>query len=256
MKKLYVVTAILILFISCKSSTEHSHAEKEDKTESLTLSGSVTNQKGIAGRINVLGYFVDPIYTGDLEPGGKFKIVLPKDFGKLTQEAFADYNRSEEAQYELNLSTAIETFPDAGDLNFVNKQARLAFAGKYYRFEVVDPSGNLAYLSPASSQDFLEFVIGKPDASPLTGHHYYFIYALEAFSIKGTDTYLSLYEDGSEESYKRTDEYQLDIQLGWNIIKYEVMELSENNLGSQNVGKSKTISVDPTQEIINWQVTD
>ncbi|AGC78651.1 hypothetical protein LX97_02588 [Nonlabens dokdonensis] len=240
MNKLFLL--FLLIVASCKTPTSN---DKETKTTSnideaataITLKGTVSNHNGMAGDINIMGYFVQPEFYGALNQDGSFEIRLPEDFDKITTKAFNTYNSSDVADYQLNYNTALESFPNAANVSFSGKESRLAYVGKYYRFEV-NTGDRSAYLYPASSENFVKYVVGTKDAVPETGFNYYYIYAKEPFSIDGNTTYDNLFEDGTEEVYTRTDHYDLNIKKGWNLLRYEINQLEESSSGTQEIAET------------------
>jgi hypothetical protein len=198
-----------------------------------------------------MGYFVEPSYGRVVNEDGSFKIELPIDFDQTTEKAFEAYNSSPIAAYELKYSTALESFPNADGLSFTGKEVKLAFAGKYYRFEVTG-SNRSGYIYPASSQNFAKYVIATKDALPETGYLYYYIYAKEPFSIKGSLATENLFEDGTEEIYQRTDDYNLKINKGWNLIGYEINELTESAIGTRTISKSSVFNEKLTTKPDTW----
>jgi hypothetical protein len=238
MPKSFLFFVLITLLVSCKNASKDTAPPEVPPSEAaLMIENTLQNANGMEGKINIMGYFVVPFYTGELKENGSFQITLPNHFDQVTGRAFEAYNSSPIADYELHYSTALESFPDADGLSFKEKGARLAFAGKYYRFEVTGTNTS-SYIYPASSENFLRFVVGTKDAAPETGYHYYYIYAKEPFSIHGATTTDNLFEDGTEQIYKRTDSYNLDINKGWNLIRYEVNALSESSKGTEKISKS------------------
>ncbi|QJP34930.1 hypothetical protein F0365_11280 [Nonlabens sp. Ci31] len=236
---------LLLLFLAiagCRTSTDKKEVpEPTSSSTAFTIEDTVKNPSDITGAINIMGYFVEPLFAGVLKEDGRFKIELPTDFDQITKKAFEAYNTSPIAAYELNYTNALESFPNADILSFTGKEAKLAFAGKYYRFEVIGTNEN-DYIYPASSQNFVNYVIGTKDAVAETGHHYYYIYAKDPFSIKGESETKHLFEDGTDEIYLKTDSYNLKIKEGWNLIRYEINKLSESSLGTRSISKSSVFN--------------
>lgn len=255
MKYSLIIFIVFISITGCKESTD-SLLTKEDTTSTaaFVIENRITNKSEISGDINIMGYFVAPLFKGELKQDGSFSIELPKDFDQLTEKAFETYNNSDIADYELSYNTAIESFPNAANLAFTGKDARIAYAGKYYRFEVI-AADKSTYIYPASSASFINYVVGAKNAVPQTGHHYYYIYAKEPFSIEGTSVTDNLFEDGTEEVYQRTDFYNLKVTKGWNLIRYEINELAASTAGSQRISKSKVFNVDPNLVLESWFIS-
>jgi hypothetical protein len=246
---------LFLTLVGCKTSNDKNELPEETgATAAVVLENKVKNPNGITGGINIMGYFVEPSFGGVLKEDGSFKIELPEDFDQTTEKAFEAYNTSPIATYELKYSTALESFPNADGLSFTGKEVQLAFAGKYYRFEVTG-SNQSAYIYPASSQNFAKYVIGTKDALPETGHLYYYIYAKKPFSIKGTLATENIFEDGTEEIYQRTDDYHLKINEGWNLIRYEINELTESAVGTRTISKSSVFNEKLTTQPDTWFIS-
>jgi hypothetical protein len=252
-----ILLFILITLVSCKPSGEEKSANTEEKIieeSSFIIESSLENSNGMNGDINIMGYFVDPSIKGTLQQNGSFRIELPGNFDQVTEKAFETYNSSPVADYNLKYSTALESFPNADALSFTGKDAQLAFAGKYYRFEVSSDNES-AFIYPASSENFVKYVVGTKDAIPETGFNYYYIYAKDPFSINGDTKSDYLFEDGTEEIYSRTDSYSLDVTLGWNLIRYEIKELAESSLGTQNISETAVFNVDMNTKPESWFIS-
>jgi hypothetical protein len=246
---------LFLTLAGCKTSNDNKELPEEtSSTTALILENKVKNPNGITGGINIMGYFVEPSFGGVLKEDGSFKIELPLDFDQTTEKAFEAYNSSPIAAYELKYSTALESFPNADGLSFTGKEVQLAFAGKYYRFEVTG-SNQSGYIYPASSQNFTKYVIGTKDALPETGYLYYYIYAKEPFSIKGSLATENLFEDGTEEIYLRTDDYNLKVNKGWNLIGYEINELTESAIGTRTISKSSVFTEKLTTQPDTWYMS-
>lgn len=255
MHKSFLFFSLIALLIGCKTSNKETLSpDIEISKDALIIENVLKNPNGTSGKINIMGYFVAPFYQGALKEDGSFKITLPPDFDQITARAFETHNSSSIADYKLQYSTALESFPDADGLSFKQKDARLAFAGKYYRFEITGMH-NSSYIYPASSENFVRFVVGTTDAVPETGYHYYYIYAKDSFSIHGDSTTDNLFEDGSEEIYKRTDSYNLNINTGWNLIRYEVNALSGSSKGTEKISKSVVSNLGINTKPESWFIS-
>jgi hypothetical protein len=252
MKYTLLIFIVSLSILGCKESTDTGLIKEDTRsTAAFVIEDRIKNKSEINGDINIMGYFVTPLFKGELKQDGSFSIVLPKDFDQLTEKAFDTYNNSDIADYELSYITAVESFPNATNLAFTGKDARLAYAGKYFRFEVI-AADKSTYIYPASSETFINYVVGTKNAVPETGHHYYYIYAKEPFSIEGTSDTDNLFEDGTEEIYQRSDVYDLKITKGWNLIRYEINELATSTAGSQSISKSKVFNLDPNTTLESW----
>ncbi|WP_405377637.1 hypothetical protein [Nonlabens sp. Asnod3-A02] len=254
MIKRHLLLAFLIILTSCKTIEKEKEDSIEDNTENiLSIEGKASNPEGINGEINIMGYFVEPIIGGEIANNGTFKIELPQDFDAITRNSFNTYNSSPDAEYNLEFTSALDSFPNASELDFTGKKELIAYAGKFFRFEIISPE-KTHYIFSSSSKNFVDYAVGKSDATPEKGYHYYYIYAKGPISIIGEQVSENLFEDDSNEIYSRIDSYQLDIQEGWNLIKYEVLSLKNSSTGKAAITETEVSTEDLTSTKMTWLV--
>ena len=254
MIKRHLLLAFLIILTSCKTTEKEKEDSIEDNTENvLSIQGKATNPDGISGNINIMGYFVEPIIGGEIADNGTFKIELPQDYDVITLNAFDAYNSSPAAEYNLEFTSALDSFPNASELDFIGKEELIAYAGKFFRFEVLSPE-KTHYIFSGSSKNFVDYAVGKSDAKPEIGYHYYYIYAKGPISIIGKQVSENLFEDGTNEIYSRIDSYQLDIHEGWNLIKYEVFSLENSSTGKTAITETQVSTEDLITTKMMWLV--
>lgn len=253
MIKRLLLLAFLILINSCKTTAKEENNLENNKKEIVSIQGKASNPEGISGKINIMGYFVDPIIGGKISKNGNFKIDLPQDFDVITHNSFNTYNSSPTAEYNLQFTTALDCFPNANDLDFTGKEELIAYAGKFFRFEVLSLD-KTHYLFAGSSKNFVNYTVGKNNATPEKGYHYYYIYAKGPISISGKKKSENFFEDGSNEIYSKIDSYKLEIQEGWNLIKYEVLSLKNSSTGTTVIAATQLSTEDLTNTELTWLV--
>jgi hypothetical protein len=225
--------------VGCKPAPE---TDNQTKSDSLVLKGSVAGWKETSATINVMGYFVNPEFHGTIDSNGSLEIQLPEDFKNLTVAAFAKADSSETSGYELAIPTAQETFANTDTVNFEGAEVGLALAGKYYGFEAFQNGQYVTTIYPASSMEFMDHVISPGSNKATLGWYYYFIYSEKPVRIKGTNTTMDLFSNESDESFESSTTYKVQIQPGWNVVKYEVTALASSADAKYNANSRVTIT--------------
>lgn len=251
--KRYLILALLIVVTSCKTENEDKNTSHDGESKSLIITGKANNPNSLSGDINMMGYFVESGVAGKLSINGDFNIELPENYDAITASAFETYNSSPAAEYNLEFSNALDSFPNANELDFTGKEEQIAYAGKFFRFEILN-TAQTHFIYPSSSKTFLNHVVGKKNAIPEVGYHYYYIYSKGPVSIIGDRFTENLFEDGTNEIYSRIDSYQLEIKEGWNLIKYEISSITESSTGTIEITETAVTNEDIKTTTLSWYV--
>ncbi|BAO56717.1 hypothetical protein [Nonlabens marinus] len=235
-----------LLLTSCK--------KPEDKNgKAIELTGTLTQWDQGAASVNGMGFFVEPHIIGYINPNGELSIQLPDHFLKMTQDAFAKANSQEGAPYEMMIPTARESFQQTEGLSFQGAEVPLALAGKYYGFEVLQNDAASTAIFAASSEAFMQHLLYPSQHQAVEGWLYYFLYAEKPVRLNGTSAVENLFSNDNEDSYSSSITYQVDIQQGWNIVKYEVKEIVQSPDAKYNADSKVIIStVDALPTGLEW----
>ncbi|PQJ18537.1 hypothetical protein [Nonlabens tegetincola] len=232
MKFIYLL--LIISIISCKQNNatdatgETQTTSKESivqPVEQATITGNVINYEGDKGPINILGFYVQPENTGSVDDRGKFTFQLPPSFNKISSNKFEEYNKSDSAEYELELSNAAELFLPHDSLKTQGLDSQISLAGKFYTFEVAqDDVDDQVLIAPASSAAFIKNEI-QAIPQTQTGWLSYYIYTNNPVLIKGEYQQDNLVEDYSTSIFTTNYKYDINLLKGWNLITYSVQEV-------------------------------
>ena len=240
----FLILSGLIFLSSCKSDKS---SIPETSSLELELKGKVTVDLDQSAQIEISGFFVEPSYSGEIDPQGNFTIRLPESFTDSTEVAFKKYNESPEAQYVLQPTTIKDYFGDLSDINTQGLDVNAALAGKYYTF----PTDSGLTIFPFSSLDFLEEIVAG--RSSKEGYYYYFVYSDDEFSIKGKmTTDLGIATDGDSLIQQTT--YDISGHEGWNILKYSAHDLVDLNDTIQVITRIEQKSVERLPTTMEWLV--
>ncbi len=244
----FLKAPLLLVFIvvlsACKD--ESKKPEEQPESNSLVVEGKVNVDLDAPAQINIMGFFVDPVYAGVISKSGEFTIELPESFTDSTTAAFKKYNNSPDAQYMLEDTKLGDYFIGVDDLNSSGLSNAAALAGKYYTFS--SDAGVTIY--PYTSAEFMEDVIQGNNS--VAGSYYYFLYSDGDFQIKGEqETDL-----GTMESIpvNQTTTYNVEGKDGWNILKYSAGEVVSINDTLQIVTSRSHSTVDRIPTNFKWLV--
>lgn len=212
----------------------------------------VNNYDGKAASLNIMGYFVDPLIGGTIDDGGKVNLSLPTNFDKVSQDAFDAYNAISESGYELSPIGIEDIFSPLESLDIKGERPRLALAGKYYGFEVLEQGVKIGRVFPASSKEFMRSIMNPEKYDPLIGYHYMFIYSDGPISINGSNEAPLEIDENGNTTLAATTSYEVELKEGWNVVKYEVYKIIKDKELESHVSKSAFLSYDKGKINEHW----
>ncbi len=241
-----VLIALLLVFNSCKEKVENI------KESNFIVTGDVIDYDGDVAQVNIMGFFVDPLFKGSVDKNGTLEIELPNEFNKTSQKAFDDYNSLGDAAYELSAIGIEDIFSPLENLTISNPNAKIALAGKYYGFETYRDGIRTGRIFPGSSREFITYNINPEKHDPIKGHFYMWLYSDSDISIKGSNgSPIEVDESGNiiKESLR---DYNVHLSKGWNVVKYTIKELGTDSEGDLQVLKSTFTTEGNYKNEIKW----
>ena len=222
MKKLILAFVCLSVLVSCKPKTV------EEVTDgSLTINGTIENPGEAQGELNVMGFFVEPFFSGNINQDGSFDIVLPDNFDETTQKAFDAYNIQDSASYELKPNRVVDLFLNLDGLETSGLENNISLAGMYYGFQVFNDGQRNGAIYPTSSTEFMTYILEQQQGDAVTGNYYFFIYATDVTTIVGSTTVPLFLSEENDKSVPYIEEHDIHFKPGWNIVKYEILRTAK-----------------------------
>lgn len=249
MRYFYTAIVSILLLTACNKKMDKQPLEKDG---SIALTGKIKNQTPVAGDLNVLGFFVSPLNSGTITEDGTFNLKLPADFIAVTQQAFDDYNSQDAAAYELKMNTAQDMYVNLDGLETRGLDQQLALAGMYYGFQVFNNGQRYGAIYPTSSVEFMTYILEQKHEGAVTGHYYYFVYATSETVIKGETSFDELLSNETNETSKVIQAYDINIQPGWNILKYEILETVKTGYDTYIPARTKQSTVKSMEAQALW----
>lgn len=237
----------ILSLLSCKNNKD-----VDKKADHNFVANQVNNYNEGIGKVNVMGFFVEPQFAGTLHEDGSLELNLPEDFINVSQKAFDAYNQLSDSEYELSGIKVADVFSPLENLEITGQNTELALAGKYYGFEIHQNGVKTGRLFPGSSQKFIEYNINATKNEPLEGYFYMYIYSEGIVNIAGKNgAPLEADEQGNITRFS-SQSYDVKLVEGWNIVKYEVKSVAQLSDGKLQVVESAFVSIPMDQAQIEW----
>ena len=187
-----------------------------------------------------MGNSNEPERQGLINADGSFNIPLVE---------ISDFNTDEQSDPEgqwssrrLNLNEAFTCY--SGDLQYENAAQPVANLSTMGVFELSDSSGreNIGFFMPVSSKEFASYFSSFGQENAVNGYTLDYYYVSQPAKISGSCSIESYVHSG--ENYIGTTHYELDLKPGWNLIKYEVVDLFTDKDGRAYAKDVKYASLD------------
>lgn len=254
MKYPLLFVALWLCITSCKTSSDEKEINPHEliQKDSLQIKGILINKENISGNLNVMGFFVEPMSSGILNSDGSISITLPASFDKITQTAFNTYNNQDSAAYRLKMNTVGQSFSNLDGLETKGLENEIALAGKFYGFTVYKHDDRDGAVYPTSSPEFMTYIIEQKQEGALTGFYYAFMYATKESIIKGKTTFEGYLDEQTNSTFKRIEEYDITLNPGWNIVKYEILKTEKTAQNTSVPAHVKQYTVNELEKNTPW----
>lgn len=213
----------------------------------------IRSQEAIQGSIpdwslgpgEVVSGLREPVVVGAVNPDGTFTIPLRSDFLETIKAQVDAEDPEKSGGWRSSLLTLRQVFSCYGeDIEVVNggqPVTRMTSMGLFNLVNMAEKK-RLGYVIAASSEDFAGGLMEMGAFTFKKGYFVDWLYIEEAGSVKGSCT-TDAYAVNQEEEYSRTTHYEISLQPGWNLIKYEIMDLFTDREGRTYPSEERFISL-------------
>lgn len=174
--------------------------------------------------------FMEPRIIGQVDPAGKVRIPLPADYTQQTIEETKAQNAAN-SEWEASMRTAGEAWGcDTGELEVSNGDKFAVNLSTMGSFMIGSMEKDVGYgvLVVANSREFAERY--DPFSGDMTpGWYMDWVHAETEITISGECEELPL--SLPETSLERVTSYQIKLAPGWNLLKHEIEEVYEDEIG-------------------------
>lgn len=208
----------------------------------LALFGVMTSaQEAISGNIpdwslgegEVIGGFRAPVIMGSVGSDGTFSIPLKENYLKELEMQIKAENAEPSADWSSALITLGRAFGcNSENLKSENADQPVSGVSTLGMFALgnMEEKKLYGYLLAASSENFAKSIKNLMNNEFKTGYFVDWYYVEKPATIKGTCS-MESYAINQEEMYTSTQEYDLEFQPGWNMVKYEIETVFEDRDG-------------------------
>jgi hypothetical protein len=201
------------------------------------ITGTIPNWSNGSGEV-ALVMMGPPKVLGTFDDQGRLEIPLPPDFLAQARQEVEEANASASGGWKASLPTLGDRYScTGGDLEVTGGAQAISGFPAMGGFDLVsmEREERFGYLMAASSREFAE---GMEPYKFKPGYFLEWHFVEEPASVKGTCS-SEAYAMNVEELYTATMEYDLDFKKGWNIVKYEIMEVFTDREGNSYPMKEK-----------------
>lgn len=166
----------------------------------------------------------------EINSAGEFTIILEPNFLEKVRKIAEEAQKTAPDGFRISFRTVAETF--ACSYEEVTTEGGETIVSGLPELSILDDSGNPSngILYAASSQDIASWLYTYGDGLISPGYYLQFYYLDGQAKAKG-DCLLEIFTGNEDESYEETTRIDLDLDAGWNIIKYEIVEVFTTSTG-------------------------
>jgi hypothetical protein len=216
------------------------------------LRGKISNYTSGLSQIESFDRFSAISQTwGEVNEEGEFSIILEDDFLEKAREMAEEAQGNAPKGFTVSFKTVSETFAcpfeevetEVGDIA-VSGLPELTLMD-----EMGNPSNGILYA--ASSSDIARWLFTYRDVNASPGYYLEFYY-LEGPAIVKRDCLLETYTGAGEEVFEESTGIDLELQTGWNIIRYGIDEVFTSSNGKVFPLKLTVTRLESLPDDLKW----
>lgn len=193
----------------------------------------------------------EKITMGNIATDGKMTIPLDENFLTKMKEAAIQAKEKAPQGWEMQFNTVQSSF-SCSDEGIVYENAEVILAG-LPDLEVLSEDGTTSYgyfycTNSIQLSSWLQ-LYGMVNAAK--GYYLKWFFVEDDASVKGS-CIMPTYTGNDDENYMNTTVYDVKLQKGWNIIKYEITETFTSKEGKIVPAKTQITRIDKIPEDVQW----
>jgi hypothetical protein len=239
-KTLFLGTLLLLLFQIHLASAQQ------------MLQGKIFDYSGGVAPIESFDRF-SAISTkwGEANEKGEFSIILEDNFLEKAREMAVEAQKNAPQGFTIKFKTVAETFSCA--FEEVPTEGGDAVVSGIPELTLLDEMGNPSngILYAASSLEIARWLFTYRDVNASPGYYLEFYYLEEPAKATG-ECLLETYTGAGEEVFEESTTIALDLQTGWNIIRYGIDEVFTSSNGKVFPLKLTVTRLENLPEDLKW----
>jgi len=199
-----------------------------------------------AGKADIITGITGPIKIGTINDDGIIKIPLDNSY-KDKLIASIDSDNAGSSDWKTSLPTVQRSYGNCatGEVNIEGGEQIMIALGTVGMFSIANMEERKVYgkIMFASNQEFAEAFLAFGKFKVKKGYQLDWLYFEKEATVEGSCS-LESYTSNMEEKYNYVTEYSLDFKPGWNLVKYEILEVFTDSDGNQYTSHDRSTVID------------
>ncbi|OBX24993.1 hypothetical protein LX77_03364 [Gelidibacter algens] len=189
---------------------------------------------------------------GTISSQGALTVQLDANFIETMKEASKKAKEKAPSGWEMKFNTVASTFGCSDEDNLSYENAGVIFPG-LPDLEAVGADGatTYGYLYCSNSRELSTWFNNYGEGNIAKGYYLRWFFAENNASVKGSCN-MPTYTGNDDENYMDATVYDLDLQKGWNIIKYAITETFTSQAGKITPSKTEVTRIDSIPDDAEW----
>lgn len=193
----------------------------------------------------------EKIAMGNMVSTGEMIITLDDNYLSNLKEAAIKAKEKAPQGWEMKFNTVESTF-GCSDEGIIYENATAIFSG-LPDLEALDKDGTTTYgyLYCTNNPELSTWLYNYGQGNIAKGYYLRWFFAENNASAKGSCN-TPTYTGNDDENYMDTTVYDLELQKGWNIIKYTITETFTSQTGKITPSKTEITKIDEVPADAQW----
>ncbi|WP_339918255.1 hypothetical protein [Yeosuana marina] len=190
---------------------------------------------------------------GTIYDDGNFNIPLDENYLTTIKEKAESAKAKAPEGWEMKFNTVASTFEcPGGDTQFENGEAIVAGIPTP---EITNLAGESVYamLYAVNNPDIANWLYSYGQKNSAKGYYLQWFFVEEEASAKAECT-MPTYTGNDNENYNNVTILNLELQKGWNIIKYDITEVFTDVNGKITPSKTEISRIDSPPDDLQWVI--
>ncbi len=187
----------------------------------------------------------------EVNSAGEFSLILEADFLGKVRKLAEEAEKKAPSGFRISFRTVAETF--ACTYDEVETDGGGTIVSGLPELSITDEMGNPAngILYAASSAEIANWLFNYGEGALSPGYYIQFYFLEGAAKAKG-DCLLETFTGEGDESFEEVNSIDLELQAGWNIIRYGIDEVFNSSTGKIYPSKMTITRLETLPDDLKW----
>ena len=240
-----------------------------------SITGTIANYKNGEGLITSFDMITrDPMVLGNIDKDGKFNIPLDENYLTVIKGKAKKAKENAPNDWQIEFKTVATTFGcdfDNENTEYLDDGTeKITYTGSTKKNEIIhengeaivtgipdpnltDKDGNTVHsvLYAVSQPEIAKWLYSYGQDNAVKGYYLQWYFVEEKATAKG-ECVVPTYTGSGEENYNSVTITNLELQKGWNIIKYNITEVFTDAIGQTTPSKIEITSIAELPTDVLW----